>query len=178
MIKGGKGGSSTKTGLFFEKRVDIRSLLETLPGYYLNENEVFYNGELVALLVGKHDLYKKFLKPSGVNWKEYISRKLLPDEAVYVYESNEMHIIEMKFQKINGSVDEKLQTCAFKKQQYSKLLSPLGIKVHYTYLLNDYFKTKKKYSDVFEYINSSGCNYFFSEIPLDFLGLPFKEEQV
>lgn len=34
-------------------------------------------------------------------------------------------MIEYKFQKDAGSVDEKLQTCDLKKKQYKKLLSNL-----------------------------------------------------
>jgi hypothetical protein len=77
----------------------------------------------------------------------------------------------MKFQEVAGSVDEKLQTCDFKNKQYTKLLSPLGISVKYTYILSDWFKDQS-YKDVLEYVRSVGCYYFFNELPLDFLGLP------
>jgi len=46
----------------------------------------------------------------------------------------------MKFQKVAGSVDEKLQTCGFKKRQYTELLKPLDINVEYIYILNDWFQ--------------------------------------
>ena len=72
---------------------------------------------------------------------------------------------------MGGSVDEKLQTCDFKNQQYNKLLSPLGISVKYTYVLSNWFQ-KEEYKNVLEYIKSVGCHYFFEELPLSFLGLP------
>ena len=33
MIKGGKGGSNTKTGLIFEERVDLITLFKEIDGY-------------------------------------------------------------------------------------------------------------------------------------------------
>ena len=68
-------------------------------------------------------------------------------------------------------MDEKLQTCDFKKKQYQKLMSFLGIKVEYFYLLNDWFR-EYKYTDVLNYINSVGYHYFFNFIPLSSLKLP------
>ncbi len=82
-----------------------------------------------------------------------------------------MFIIECKFQKKPGSVDEKLQTCDFKKQQYQKLLAQLNIEAEYIYLLSDWFK-QKKYKDVLDYIISVRCSYYFEYIPLHKLGLP------
>lgn len=75
-----------------------------------------------------------------------------------------------KYQARSGSVDEKLQTCDFKKKQYTKLFKPLNIKVEYYYVLNDWFR-KPEYEDVFEYIESVGCKYFIEELPLDEIGL-------
>jgi hypothetical protein len=48
--------------------------------------------------------------------------------------------IEVKYQQVAGSVDEKLQTCDFKLKQYLKLVASLGIKVEYVYVLNNWFK--------------------------------------
>ena len=62
---------------------------------------------------------------------------LLPDETIFVLANNTLFIIEMKFQKVAGSVDEKLQTCDFKKKQYEKLLSGTGIRVEYCYILSE-----------------------------------------
>jgi hypothetical protein len=76
----------------------------------------------------------------------------------------------MKFQYVAGSVDEKLQTCDFKKKQYTKLLREAGIKVEYIYVLNDWF-AKPDYRNVLEYVKEVGCHYFFNEIPLKTIGL-------
>ena len=88
-----------------------------------------------------------------------------------------MNIIEVKHQEVGGSVDEKLQTCDFKKKQYKRLMSVANIDVQYTYLLGDWFKNPK-YKDVLDYIMSVGCEYYFEYIPLAKLGLPVPPENI
>ena len=124
----------------------------------------------VARSYRKHGLYK-YLSSHGVNYRKHISKRLLPDEALYVIVRNTLYIIEMKFQKVVGSVDEKLQTCDFKKKQYKKLMSQLNIEVEYIYILDDWFK-KPEYKDTLDYIISVGCQYYFKYLPLKKLGLP------
>ncbi len=102
-----------------------------------------------------------------------MSKKLLLDDALLVIVRETFFIIEVKYQQIAGSVDEKLQTCDFKRKQYLKLVQPLGIKVEYVYVLNDWFK-QPSYKDVLDYINSVNCHYKFNELPLSWLGLPKK----
>ncbi len=82
-----------------------------------------------------------------------------------------MFIIEVKYQEVEGSVDEKLQTCDFKRKQYIKLLSPLNMEVEYIYILNDWFRNPK-YKDVLDYIISVNCKYYFNYLPLEKIGLP------
>lgn len=171
MIKGGKGGAKTRSGLKFEARADLRSLFEKLEGYSTENHGLLFKGKKVAQLFKKHDLYKDFLPKYDIEWDKKISKQLLPDETVFVVANNTLFIIEMKFQEVAGSVDEKLQTCDFKKKQYQKLLDGSGIKVEYVYVLNDWFDTPS-YKDTLNYIQSVGCHYFFGELPLDFLGLP------
>ena len=124
----------------------------------------------VARSYRKHGLYK-YLSSHGVKYRKHISKRLLPDEALYVIVRNTLYIIEMKFQKVAGSVDEKLQTCDFKKKQYKKLMSQLNIEVEYIYILDDWFK-KPEYKDTLDYIISVGCQYYFKYLPLKKLGLP------
>ncbi|NDK08773.1 hypothetical protein EOM39_06055 [Candidatus Gracilibacteria bacterium] len=77
----------------------------------------------------------------------------------------------MKYQGGNGSVDEKLQAGKFKKLQYQRLVKKLGLKVEFYFILSEFF-LQPKYKDVLNYIRAEGCDYFFGELPLDFLGLP------
>lgn len=166
------GGSQTNAnGLKFEQETDLRSALLEIPGYTIVENELYFNNAFIGKIACKHDLYRVLLEPNGINYKDIISKKLLPDEAIYLKRAKTVFIIEKKFQNVAGSVDEKLQTCDFKKKQYTKLFSLLNIKVEYVYVLNDWF-TNAQYRDVLQYIKESNCHYFFNEISLDFLGLP------
>ncbi|ASW43905.1 hypothetical protein [Clostridium isatidis] len=166
------GGKQTNiNGLKFEQETDLQDALSNVPGYEIINNVIYYNGEYIGMLAKKHDLYKLILNPRGINYKEYISKQLLPDEALFLEKTNTIFIIEKKFQNVGGSVDEKLQTFGFKIYQYSKLFDPLKIKVKYFYLLNDWFK-KPQYKDILDYMEINGCKYFFNEIPLNFLELP------
>lgn len=179
MKTGGFGGGSTITGLNFEGKVDFQILLGTVPGYQVKRIAdkagmgVFFEGKLIARCFRKHDFYK-FLDESKVNWKNMLSKKLLPDDAMLVIVRETLFIIEVKYQQVAGSVDEKLQTCDFKRKQYLKLVATLGLKVEYVYVLNDWFK-KPEYKDVLDYIHSVNCHYKFNELPLAWLGLPIKK---
>lgn len=170
MIEKGKGGGNTITGLNFERERDILSILRKARGYSVKGNTIFYNGKEVARSYRKHGLYK-YLESKGVNYRKIISKKLLPDEALYVLVNNTLFVIEIKFQKVTGSVDEKLQTCDFKKKQYKKLMSLANIDVEYIYILSDWFK-KPAYKDTLDYIISVGCHYYFNYLPLHKIGLP------
>lgn len=174
MIKNGLGGANTKTGLKFEGKTDLSTFLSKQKGYDVQGTEVYYRDELVARVFKKHQFYN-FLESYGIDWRGIISKRLLPDDCIYVIVNNTLFIIECKFQQVPGSVDEKLQTCDFKKKQYQKLLWRANIEVEYVYLLSEWFK-KPEYKDVLDYIISMRCQYYFEYIPLKKLGLPVPEE--
>lgn len=170
MIEKGIGGGNTITGLNFEKECDILELLQSKEGYRVDGTIIYYEEKEVARSFRKNALYV-YLKSKGVDYKNFLSKKLLPDEAIYVIINNTLFIIEVKFQKVAGSVDEKLQTCDFKRKQYAKLMAPLNIEVEYIYILSDWFRSPA-YKDVLDYIISVGCQYYFKYLPLQKLGLP------
>ena len=178
MIKGGTGGVNTTTGLRFEQRTDIRQIFENIEGYSIIEStnrtgyEIWFNHEKLAYCFKKRELYR-FLEqePYCVNWQEHLSKRLEPDNALFVIVRDTLFIIEIKFQQVSGSVDEKLQTCDFKRKQYSKLVRDLGWRVEYVYVLNDWFRDPV-YRDTLDYIHSMNCHYLFNEVPLAWLGLP------
>lgn len=165
------GGSQTNAnGLQFEQETDLKDALLRIDGCKLQNNRLYFNNQYMGILASKNNLYKLLLEPYGINYQNIISKKLLPDEAIYLVNQKTVFIIEKKFQNVAGSVDEKLQTCGFKKRQYTKLFNPLGINVEYLYIFNDWF-AQPQYKDVLEFIEENNCSYFFNEIPLDFLGL-------
>jgi hypothetical protein len=167
----GVGGANTKTGLVFEGKTDLATFLNSQVGYeVLADGTVTYLGEAVGRIFKKSGLYK-FLAEFGIDWTKILSKRLFPDDSVFVVINNTLFIIECKFQQVEGSVDEKLQTCDFKKKQYQKLLAQANIQVEYIYLLSDWFKNPK-YKDVLDYIISVGCHFYFEYVPLTQLGLP------
>ena len=113
--------------------------------------------------LSKHNLYR-FLKSKDIDWTDFLSRKLLPDEAYWDETTQTLSIFEKKYQENEGSADEKPQTCGFKILQFKKIGKALGAKkVSYTYIFNDWFK-HPRYKDMLDYINSvDGCGYIFSE---------------
>lgn len=155
MIEGGVGGGNTITGLIYEAKVDLSKFLNSQKGYLVKGMDIFYNKELVGNIFKKYGLYK-FLAKKGIDWKKHLSKRLLPDNCIYVITNNTINIIEVKHQKVGGSVDEKLQTCDFKK---------------YMYILSDWFR-QECYKDTRDYIISVGCSYYYNYIPLHELGLP------
>lgn len=176
MKAGGTGGANTRTGLVFEGQTDLATFLSKQNGYKVkmikknSRYEVLYENERVGSIFIKYGLYD-YLDEQGVDWKTALSKRLLPDDSIYVVINNTLYIIEKKFQQVAGSVDEKLQTCDFKKKQYIRLFSLLNIEVEYMYLLSDWFR-KDEYKDVRDYIVSVGCHFYFEYIPLQKLGLP------
>jgi hypothetical protein len=185
MKKNGIGGTNTKTGIFFEKKVELATRLSKLSGYECIEEKykkiksksykIYFEKEFVAQTFQKHALYA-FLKGRGIDWKKILSKKLLPDDTIYVIKDNTIYILEMKFQEVGGSVDEKLQTCDFKKKQYKKLFSQLNYEVEYIYILSNYYKIPK-YKDVLDYIIAVNCSYFFEYLPLQKIGLAVPYEK-
>ena len=177
MIKNGKGGGNTKTGLVFEGKVDLATFLSHQPHYSIKGHDVYFDNEKVARVFKKNDFYSIFLKELNIDWTKCISKKLLPDDSIFVLLNNTLFIIECKHQQVAGSVDEKLQTCDFKKKQYKKLMAPANIDVQYIYLLDEWFKNPRC-KDVLDYIQSVGCDYYFEYIPLAKLGLPVPPENI
>lgn len=191
MIKNGKGGGNTKTGLVFEGKTDLGTFLSKQKGYSVKEEQetvlfkgknqkltvrnVYYNSYKVAELYKKNEFYAVLLKKLNIEWERYISKKLLPDDSIFVIIKNTVFIVECKHQQVAGSVDEKLQTCDFKRKEYKKLLSKANLDVEYIYLLDEWFKNPK-YKDVLDYIHSVNCDYYFEYIPLYKFGLPVPEE--
>lgn len=166
----GGGARTNLNGLHFEQTTELRDLFENSKRFTVLSDDVYEDGSRIATLFQKHSLYKKLLVPNGIDYKMILSKQLLPDDALLMYETNTLFIIEKKFQHDAGSVDEKLQTCDFKKKQYTKLMRPLGISVEYCYYLSDWFKDAK-YRDTLDYIISVDCRYFFDEIPFEYFGL-------
>lgn len=162
----GGGAQTNVNGLKFERDTDLLQLIHELQEFTVQGNKVYRsdNNEVVAESFSKHRLYRDFLLPKKVDYKDYVSSKLLPDDAFIIRDT--CYIIEKKYQQSHGSVDEKLQTFQFKMEQYQKLFLPLCMKVEFYYLINDWFDAPK-YKDILAYIENNGARYFF--VPNDLI---------
>ncbi|HRP68386.1 MAG TPA: hypothetical protein PLY93_02525 [Turneriella sp.] len=115
MIFGGKGGGNTRTGLVFEGNTDLADFLNKQKNYKVQNGDVLYKEEKIVRIFKKYSFYK-FLDELKIDWCSRISKRLLPDDSIFVIIANTLFIIECKFQRVAGSVDEKLQTCDFKRK--------------------------------------------------------------
>lgn len=121
----------------------------------------FYNDDLVGQIFKKHAFYK-FLESRSIKWQDYISKRLLPDDSIYVIINNTFFVIECRFD--DDTKYDELLLCDFKKKQYRKLLSRLNMKVIYVYLLGDIYKNFEL-NDALNYIHLMDCEYYFNYIP-------------
>lgn len=165
MVLNGVGGERTTTGNIFEQSKNVFNSLSSIEGFHSKDNVLFFKDNPIAETYDKHKFYV-FLNSKGIDWKEILSKQMLPDNTLIT--DTHVFIFEMKYQQVAGSVDEKLQTCDFKKTQYEKLCKSLNKKVVYCYVLNDWFKDDK-YKDTLDYILERNCFYFFNEVPLEFI---------
>lgn len=155
----------------YENKLNLVKYIEIQPEYSIDYNKnIYFNNILVGKVMNHNDLFQFIYEQTGSHDVE-ISNKFFPRDTLYVLIYGKITIIDYRYQQVAGSVDEKLQTCDFKKKQYKKLLSTLNIEVEYIYILNDWFR-KPEYKDVLDYIHSVGCDYYFNYIPLIRLGLP------
>ena len=109
----GGGSRTNENGLSFEGRTDLLESFNNHPDFKVKENQVFQNNSLVGEYYEKHKFYKEFLEVNGVDWKNIVSKKYLPDSVFVNYRNNTVYVIEKKFQEGSGSVDEKLLFPAF-----------------------------------------------------------------
>ena len=99
MKTGGIGGANTKTGLAFEGKTDILTFLSKQKDYSVNGNVIKFKGQEVARTYKKFAFYK-FLEEHNIDWKKIISKRLLPDDSIFVIIKNTLYIIEVKFQQV------------------------------------------------------------------------------
>lgn len=176
----GGGAQTNINGLKFEQDTDLLEALASIgvqwqkspdiPRHKLKNKNVPYDIFLSNVNIGK--VFQKkglyiFLENNNIQASTIISKQLEPDDVFYFEKAKKVFIIEKKFQSTTGSVDEKLQTCEFKKIQYQKLFDSLSLQVEYIYVLSDWFKDPS-YKDTLDFIIDKGCHYFFNTIPLSF----------
>lgn len=165
----GGGALTNAHGLLFEQTTSLNAALIN-KGFRLASDGRVCNskGLVLGYSKSKHS-FISFLIEHNVDLSVN-SDTLLPDDSFINIRNSTVYIVEKKFQNVAGSVDEKLQTCLYKKRQYQKLVSQMEYEIEYIYVLSDWFK-RPKYRDVLNFIDDVGCLYFFNELPLRILGI-------
>lgn len=173
----GRSNKNTRTDLVLTEDAGLNELFAQANGYSLRPSEdnsgheVCFKNELVAHCFKQHEFYHFLKKTYNIDWKNYLTRELFPDNGLFVAIRDTLFIIDIRPQRSKWFGDWKLQTCDFKRKQYMKLVHSLGWRVEYVYVLSDWFR-KPKYRDVLDYIHSVNCHYMFNTIPLKWFGLP------
>lgn len=169
MKKDGTGGANTnRTGLPFERSTKLVDSL-VAAGFTIQERNVLRGRNTVAQLVGKSSIHQFLAEKGTVHAMPRVGR-LEPDDAIYVMETDTLFVIEKKWQEVEGSTDEKIQTAVYKMYYYNYLLEGSGIKLRFIYLLNDWFK-REKYELVIKWLRENGVDIHFNSLPLSELDL-------
>ncbi|MBS4913231.1 MAG: hypothetical protein KHZ77_03590 [Veillonella sp.] len=169
----GGGANTNFNGLRFERDTSLNDALEEKGYIVTSEHQVLYNGYQIGLSVNKYNFYTVFLEMHGIDYKEYNSKRWLPDECFVNFINRTVYIIEKKYQDKAGSTDVKPANCDFMKKEYEKLCNPINFYVEYIFIFNDWFKNKanEEYRDMLNYIKSVNCKYYFNTIPFEAIGL-------
>lgn len=110
------------------------------------------------ILVKKNQLFKYLKNEIDINVNK-AHGCINPDEC-YIDEKNKIiFIIEKKFQQVNGTVCEKIQTPDFKIWQYNRTFPKY--KIVYIYCLSNWFKKKCKAE--LEYLKYKNIPVFWGE---------------
>lgn len=187
----GGGNQTNINGLAFENSTSLIDAINKHPGLEIrNENEVWRRNEKIGLVFqpkGKSKTNTQFydyLKSNmQIDAKAMLSKLIHPDKVFFNIKQERFYVIECKYQKSGGSVDEKLQTFPYKRAvlNYLFFISNRSEDVEYVYVLNSsYFakpvakgpmKDALSFQEVFQYIREHGSNYYFDTIPLNKLGI-------
>jgi hypothetical protein len=163
----GAGGANTnKNGLPYENITDLCTLYEEI-GAPIDKKyksvKFVQHSEKIFINVNKSKLHSYMLYIQERN--ETIipaSGCKSPDEAYVDNETKNVFIIEKKYQRGTGSVDEKIQTGPFKKEHYSELFP--NYKIHYIYCLCNWFK-RDEYVSILNYLTKNNIPVFWGEDP-------------
>ncbi len=155
----GAGGINTnKNGLSYESRTLLDSQIECTKRVNGFELVKFKTSQTEFIKANKTKLFK-FMKNTmntTINPAHGCKR---PDECFINNETKIVFIIEKKFQKVGGSVCEKIQTPDFKVWEYGRLFP--NYKIVYIYCLSSWFKNNCK--SELEYLRYKNIPVFWGD---------------
>lgn len=130
------GANTNKNGLSYETLTDLSSEFTIVEKSKYSKTIKFGDNDKVFTSSKQSHFFKYMDKYVDKNIRKAHGCKN-PDEC-YIDDVNKIiFILEKKFQKVNGSVCEKIQTADFKQWQYERTF-PLH-KIVYMYCLSDWF---------------------------------------
>ena len=155
MITGGTGGANTQTGAIFELNTDLKT---NLNNAHIDLSQITF--------VQKWD-FVYYMRKCKIDLVQVFGKNFLPDEA-FIYQ-NHLFVIEKKYQEVNGSVDEKIQTGPYKQSVYERCAQLAGLNgATYIYLLNSSAFNKPKYTvDQIPYLIRNNIPVYFDNFPIN-----------
>ncbi len=184
VINRGTGAGGYKTninGLAFEDLTNPEKLLiekgftrtdisKNKNGYYLikhlNEKDEVKDG----IKETKDPISSSIIYMRQSGFKEYVKKKFdvdvyrNPDEAYLIHKNGKYHlkIIEKKNQNVDGSVEDKLKTGAFNRDEYTLMFDKLEkdnieLVIDYAFCVSEFLQKKLQSSDG-KYVNINRIN--------------------
>jgi hypothetical protein len=176
----GGGSKTTKHGNDHEVEEDLEKFLKDNSSIKITDHEnrktklkskykdLIQDKRKIGVIFQKHAI-KEFYEERNdkKNLNELLSKILLPDDVLVLFDSKTAYVVEKKYQKVNGSVDEKLESGPFKKSQYEKIFSQLGYQTEFVYIVNKDYFDKPKYKDLKAYLKKHNIeiHYSLNEVP-------------
>ena len=168
----GAGGKQTNiNGLEYEAVNDLSSEYTIQGRKWTPTNQIKFNDYPNNIyLTGKKSLFHKEMQASHPSYKEMdlLHGTKEPDRWFISRVKKIAYIVEIKFQKTNGSVCEKLQTPSVKLRRLMKMYP--DFKIYYIYGLSPWFRDQCKAE--IEELREDDIPYFWGD------SLTFKKEIV
>lgn len=165
----GAGGANTNhNGLAFEELTNSEKYLydKGFTKKKMNKNK---NGYYFELLGKQDDNFQSIIYMKQSGFKTYINKNIdktisiyrNPDEAYLIkLKNNKYHlkIIEKKNQNVDGSVEDKLKTGSFNREEYILMFENFkDITIDYSFCVSEFLE-KKLESDEIKYLNIKKIN--------------------
>ena len=136
----GAGGAKTnENGLSYEEKTDLKDRYNVVKPINKNINIVKFPESSKEYIVTKQNGFNKYLSTKIRSDIKPVHGAKRPDE-VFIDEDNKvLFILEKKFQQVNGSKCECIQTYLLKIRNYKRRIP--NYKIVYIYCLSEWFKT-------------------------------------
>ena len=96
----GGGSATNESGLTYEEYIDhvFSNQINESDNVSLDGRNIIKDGNIYATRYPKHELYNRLCEGFGIIWQDRLSKRLLPDDAIFVHKTNTLYIVEKKYQ--------------------------------------------------------------------------------